>query len=99
MIALGPTVTFPLHGTTPTPWSMLQMVALLVDQARFEFSGGVAPRSMVVGLAVNVAMVGGQAGQVIICPQLFWTVPHWPAQAWTSLSHPQTPGVPPPPQR
>ena len=34
------------------------------------------------------------------CPQLFTTVPHWPAQVVLSESgvQPHSPGVPPPPQ-
>jgi hypothetical protein len=32
ILAPGVTVVLPLHGTTPTPWSMVHAVALLVVQ-------------------------------------------------------------------
>src|SRR3954469_1405598 len=100
VVADGPTLVFPLHGTLPTPLSMLQLVALVVDQERVDVSGGVAPRSMVVGLAVKEMMVGGHGLQVTAWPQLFGAVPHVPAHVTDTDCgvQPQTPAVPPPPQ-
>src|SRR4051812_7295778 len=78
----------PLQGTLPTPLSMLQLVALVVVQVNVDSSGGLAPWSMVAGVALKAVMTGPNthAAQFTVRPQLFVTVPQLPTQVWASAS-------------
>src|SRR4051812_27111532 len=59
-----------VHITLPTPLSMTQVVASVVDHASVAVPGGVAPWSIVAGEAEN-DVISGQAGHAICWPQLF----------------------------